>query len=76
MTLAELEGFKRLIGDRTGREVMVWTGGGHYFRGSLRGIDAGGFLVMEEVSCTLAGERQEREQVLVNLEAIDAVSAV
>jgi small nuclear ribonucleoprotein (snRNP)-like protein len=72
--LAELDAFKRLMGDRTGREVMVWTGGGHYFRGNLRGIDAGGFLVIEEVSCTLAGERQERELVLVNLDAVDAVS--
>lgn len=72
--MAELEGYKRLLGDRIGTEVMVWTAGGHYFRGNLHGIDAGGFLVLDEVSCTLAGERQERERVLVSLDAIDAAS--
>jgi small nuclear ribonucleoprotein (snRNP)-like protein len=73
--LAEIEGYKRLLGDRVGKEVMVWTSGGHYFRGNLAGIDAAGFLIMDDVSCTLAGERQERDRVLVNLDAIDGASA-
>ncbi len=72
--MAEIEGFKRLLSDGVGREVMVWTSGGHYYRGNLNGTDAAGFLVLDEVSCTLAGERQERDRVLVNLDAIDAVS--
>jgi small nuclear ribonucleoprotein (snRNP)-like protein len=73
--LAEIEGFERLLGDRVGMEVMVWTAGGHYFRGNLHGIDAAGFLVLDDVSCTLAGERQERDRVLINLDAIDAASS-
>jgi hypothetical protein len=31
--------------------------------------------VIDDVSCTLAGERQERERVLVNLDDIDAASS-
>ncbi|OFW55730.1 MAG: hypothetical protein A2W01_10445 [Candidatus Solincola sediminis] len=72
--MAEIEGYKRLLGDKPGNEVMVWTSGGHYFRGTMVGIDAAGFLVLEEVSCTLAGERHERDKVLVSLDALDGIS--
>jgi len=72
--LTDLEGHRRLYGDRIGKEIMVWTAGGHYFRGILHEIDDGGFLVIEDASCTLAGERHERERVIVSLEAVDAVS--
>jgi len=53
---------------------MVWTAGGHYFRGTLREITNDGFLVLDEASCTCAGERHERDTAFVNTKAIDAAS--
>ncbi len=72
--MAELEGLRRAYADKSGRELMVWTSGGHYFRGDLQEISADGFLVLRDVSCTLAGERHEREMVHISVAAIDAVS--
>lgn len=72
--LTDPEGYRRLYEDRMGSEVMVWTAGGHFFRGILRDVDDAGLLVLDDVSCTLAGERQERERVYVDIDAVDAVS--
>jgi len=72
--LAEREKFLRVLGGRVGEEVMVWTAGGHYFRGILQGINEDGFLVLDYASCTCAGERHERDRVFVNLESVDATS--
>ncbi len=72
--MAELDGLRRVYADKEGSELMVWTSGGHYFRGDLQEINADGFLVLRDVSCTLAGERHERETVLISVVAIDAVS--
>jgi small nuclear ribonucleoprotein (snRNP)-like protein len=72
--MAEQKGFLRVLEEKLGTELMVWTTGGHFFRGQLREITADGFLVLGDVSCTLAGERQEREMVFINAEATDAVS--
>ena len=72
--VAELEGLRRIYGDRVGSELIVWTAGGHYFRGDLQEITAEGLLVMKGTSCTLAGERQERETVCISVAAIDAIS--
>lgn len=66
--------FEGYLEERLGQEVMVWTAGGHYFRGVLRNVDEEGFILLEDVSCTLAGERGEREKVVVALDAVDAVS--
>lgn len=74
MTLADLEALKLVYGEQTGRELMIWTAGGHYFRGDLREIRDDGFLVLDSVSCTLAGERHEREEVFIDVRAIDAMS--
>ncbi|NPV59276.1 MAG: hypothetical protein HPY75_06395 [Actinobacteria bacterium] len=74
MPVAELEGLRRALADKAGRELMVWTAGGHYFRGDLLEVSADGLLVLKDVSCTLAGERHERDQVFINVSAIDAVS--
>jgi small nuclear ribonucleoprotein (snRNP)-like protein len=72
--VADLEGYQRIYKDKIGSELMVWTAGGHYFRGELSEFTADGFLVLKEVSCTLAGERQERESVYISAAAIDAIS--
>ncbi|RJP28402.1 MAG: hypothetical protein C4536_12505 [Actinobacteria bacterium] len=72
--MADLEEYRRIYGDKIGRELMVWTTGGHYFRGDLLEITEGGFLVVKDVSCTLAGERHERDVVYVSTASIDAVS--
>ena len=72
--MADLEEYQRIYGDKLGSELMVWTAGGHYFRGDLQEITAGGFLVIKNVSCTLAGERHERDVVYVSIAAIDALS--
>lgn len=69
--MAEFEGY---LEERLGQEVMVWTAGGHYFRGILRELNEEGFILLQDVSCTLAGERGEREMVVVALDAVDAVS--
>lgn len=71
--MADLEGHQRIYGDRIGTELMVWTSGGHYFRGDLQEIDDG-FLVLKDVSCTLAGERHECDIVYVSIVAIDAMA--
>ncbi|MEW6553270.1 MAG: hypothetical protein AB1384_03155 [Actinomycetota bacterium] len=72
--MAEIEGFRRIFGDQVGSELMIWTSGGHYFRGDLQEITADGFLALKNVSCTLAGERHEREMVYVSIPSIDAIS--
>ncbi|MBC7229203.1 MAG: hypothetical protein H5T74_02270 [Actinobacteria bacterium] len=72
--MAELEALRRALADKAGRELMVWTSGGHYFRGDLEEVSEGGFLVLRDVSCTLAGERHERESVYISVAAVDAVS--
>ena len=72
--MADAEGFQRIYGDKIGNEIMVWTDGGHYFRGDLNEITSDGFLVMNDVSCTLAGERHERDMVYVSIAAVDAIS--
>jgi len=72
--MADLEEYRRIYADKTGSELMVWTAGGHYFRGDLQEITSGGFLVLKNVSCTLAGERHERDIVYVSISAIDALS--
>ncbi len=72
--MADLEGFRRIYGDRIGSELMVWTNGGHYFRGDLEEITGDGLLVVRNASCTLAGERHERDLVYVSIPAIDAIS--
>ena len=72
--VAELEGFRRIYGDRVGSELMVWTAGGHYFRGDLLEITAEGLLAMKDASCTLAGERHERDMVYISVASIDAIS--
>jgi len=72
--MADPEGYQRVYGDRIGGELMVWTSGGHYFRGDLLEITSDGFLVFKDVSCTLAGERHERDIVYVSIAAIDAIS--
>lgn len=72
--MAELEGYRRIYEDKVGSELMVWTSGGHYFRGDLGEITEDGLLVLTSVSCTLAGERHEREIVYVNVAGIEAIS--
>jgi small nuclear ribonucleoprotein (snRNP)-like protein len=72
--VAEQEAYRRLLGGMIGGEVMVWTAGGHYFRGTLREVSDDGFLVLDEASCTCAGERHERHTAFVNIKAIDAAS--
>jgi hypothetical protein len=72
--MAELEGYRRIYEDRIGSELMVWTAGGHYFRGDLEEITDEGLLVIANVSCTLAGERHERDTVFVSVSSIDAIS--
>jgi hypothetical protein len=72
--MADLEGYQRVYGEKTGSEMMVWTAGSHYFRGDLLEITGEGFLVLKNVSCTLAGERHERDMVYVSIKAIDAIS--
>jgi small nuclear ribonucleoprotein (snRNP)-like protein len=72
--MADLEEYRRTYGDKMGSELMVWTAGSHYFRGDLQEITDGGFLVLKDVSCTLAGERHERDIICVSIEAIDAIS--
>jgi hypothetical protein len=72
--MADSEGYRRIFGDRMGAELMVWTAGGHYFRGDLQEITDEGLLVLKDVSCTLAGERHEREFVYISATAIDAIS--
>lgn len=72
--MADLEGYRRIFGDRMGAELMVWTSGGHYFRGDLNEITSEGLLVLKDVSCTLAGERHDRELVYISVAAIDAIS--
>ena len=72
--MAELEGLKRAFADKTGQELMIWTSGGHYFRGDLHAISDDGYLILRDVSCTLAGERHERETVYVSADSIDALS--
>ena len=74
IALPDLEGYRRVYGDKIGSELMVWTAGGHYFRGDLQEFTPDGFLVLRDVSCTLAGERHEREAVYISTQAIDAVS--
>lgn len=69
-----LEAKRRLFEELAGGEVMLWTSGGHYFRGVLKEVSDAGFLILEGVSCTLAGERGEREKVLVDLSTVEAVS--
>jgi|YNPNPStandDraft_1061719.scaffolds.fasta_scaffold179671_2 small nuclear ribonucleoprotein (snRNP)-like protein len=57
-----------------GKEVMVWTTGGHFFRGFMKGWDARA-VVVEKVSCPLAdGERGERDWVIILTDQIDAIS--
>lgn len=72
--MQEKQPFVSLLGSREGGELMVWTRGGHYFRGNLEKVDEAGILVLRDVSCTLAGERQERDLVYLSLHAVDAVS--
>lgn len=72
--MAELEGLRRACKDMTGQEVMIWTAGGHYFRGELGEITDDGLMVVRNVSCTLAGDRHERDMVLVSVSSIDAIS--
>jgi small nuclear ribonucleoprotein (snRNP)-like protein len=72
--LAEHQKYQRILEGRVGGEVMVWTAGGHYFRGTLREISEDGFLVLDEASCTCAGERHERDTAFVDIKAIDAAS--
>jgi hypothetical protein len=72
--MAELEGFRRIFEEQIGSELMIWTSGGHYFRGDLQEITADGFLALKNVSCTLAGERHERDMVYVSISCIDAIS--
>lgn len=74
MYVADLEGFRALCESKKDSEFMIWTQGGHYFRGTLDEVDERGFLVLKDVSCTLAGERQEREVVHIAVQAIDAFS--
>lgn len=58
-----------------GKEVMVWTRGGHFFRGFMKGWNDSGYVVVERASCPLAGqERGERDWVIVLAENIDAIS--
>lgn len=66
--------FIPLLSSRGEGELMVWTRGGHYFRGNLEKVEEGGILVLKDVSCTLAGERHEREFVYLSLGAVDAIS--
>ncbi|MDI6872714.1 hypothetical protein [Candidatus Solincola sp.] len=72
--MQDTQAFMSLLSAREGGELMVWTRGGHYFRGNLEKVDETGLLVLRDVSCTLAGERQEREKVYLSPEAVDAVS--
>ena len=72
--MADPEGYLRVFGEKIGSEMMVWTTGGHYFRGDLHEITSDGFLVVRDVSCTLAGERHERDMVYVSIASIDAIS--
>ncbi len=72
--MEEIQVFMSLLRSRGGGELMVWTRGGHYFRGNLEKVEEGGVLVLRDVSCTLAGERQEREHVYLSLGAVDALS--
>lgn len=55
--MGDREGYQRVFEDKIGSELMVWTAGGHYFRGDLHEITADGLLIIKNVSCTLAGER-------------------
>lgn len=72
--MGETQAFVSLLGAREGGELMVWTRGGHYFRGNLERVGENGILVLRDVSCTLAGERQEREKAYLSLDAVDALS--
>ena len=58
-----------------GMEVMVWTRGGHFFRGFMKGWDEQGAVVVEKASCPLANnERGERDWVIIQADSIDAIS--
>lgn len=58
-----------------GMEVMVWTRGGHFFRGVMKSWDEHGGVIMEKASCPLANqERGERDWVIIQSENIDAIS--
>ena len=58
-----------------GSEVMVWTSGGHFFRGFMRGWSDAGYVIVERASCPLADqERGERDWVIVFPEKIDAIA--
>jgi small nuclear ribonucleoprotein (snRNP)-like protein len=72
--VSELEGFRRVFQDKSGSELMIWTSGGHYFRGDLQEISEDGLLVLGNVSCTLAGERHERDVVYISIARIDVIS--
>lgn len=74
MPVDDVDAARAVLADRKGSEIMVWTHGGHYFRGILEGVEENGFLVLRDVSCTLAGERHERETVHIYVRAVDAVS--
>ncbi|MDD5667399.1 MAG: hypothetical protein PHS26_08840 [Actinomycetota bacterium] len=72
--MGDRECYQGVFEDKIGSELMVWTAGCHYFRGDLHEITADGLLIIKNVSCTLAGERHEREEVHVSLAAVDAIS--
>lgn len=74
MSVYDVEATKDVLAARVGGELMVWTRGGHYFRGILEEVQETGFLVLRDVSCTLAGERHERETAHIYLHAVDAFS--
>lgn len=72
--MADINDYRGMFEGLVGNEVMVWTAGGHYFRGILEEINDRGFMVIRDASCTLAGERHERDIVYVDIEAVDAIS--
>ncbi len=70
----ETQYWRQICDELQGREVLVWTRGGHFFRGFMGGWDDRGMLIMEKVSVTLATDRGERDQVMIPHEAIDAIA--
>lgn len=41
-----------------GKEVMVWTRGGHFYRGFMKGWNDAGYVVVERASCPFAGNER------------------
>ncbi len=70
----EAQYWRQVCDELQGREVLVWTRGGHFFRGFMGGYDERGLVIVEKVSVTLVTDRGEREKAMIPYEAIDAIA--